>query len=184
MHFVIEVTPNFSKSPSFQIPSNWTPYINDVYLEMFLSEIEEELIQINKHGMNYSNLSKEERDASLNLSHDDSIIIKHADKGSGRAFWGRSDYLLDCQRQLSEQQVYETIEESPLEKVSNRIKTNLKEMVRKKEIETKVMEYLLVKRPQLGRFIYFQRYINVKQMFQVDQSFTIIKQQQKTFLHF
>ena len=25
-------------------------------------------------------------------------------------------------------------------------------MVRKKEIETKVMEYLLVKRPQLGRF--------------------------------
>ena len=119
---------------------------------MFLSEIEEELIKINKHDMNYSNLSKEERDALLNLSHDDSTIIKHADKANGIAFWDRSDYLLECQRQLSEQQVYETIEQSPLEKVSNRIKTNLKEMVRKKEIETKVMEYLLVKRPQLGRF--------------------------------
>ena len=83
MHFVNEVTPNFSESYSFQIPSNWTPYINDVYLEMYLSEIEEELMKINEHGMNYSNLSKEERDALHNLSHDDSIIIKPDDKGSG-----------------------------------------------------------------------------------------------------
>ena len=82
MHFVNEVTPNFSESPSFQIPSNWTPYINDVYLEMYLSEIEEELMKINERGMNYSNLSKEERDALHNLSHDDSIIIKPAYKGS------------------------------------------------------------------------------------------------------
>ena len=74
MHFVSEVTPNFSKSPSFRIPSNWTPYINDVYLEMYLCEIEEELMKINKRGM------KKDRDALHNLSHDDSIIIKPADK--------------------------------------------------------------------------------------------------------
>ena len=47
---------------------------------MYLSEIEEELMKINKHGVNYSNLSKEER--LHNLSHDDSIIIKPAYKGS------------------------------------------------------------------------------------------------------
>ena len=115
---------------------------------MYLSEIEEELMKINENGMNYSNLSKEERDALHNLSHDDSIIIKPADKGSGIVIWDRSDYLLECQRQLSEQQVYEKIEQSPLEKVTNKIKTTLKQMVLKKEIETKVMEYLLVKRPQ------------------------------------
>ena len=118
---------------------------------MYLSAIEEELMKINEHGMNYSNLSKEVRDALDNLSHDDSIIIKPADKGSGIVIWDRSDYLLACQRQLSEQQVHEKIEQSPLEKVTKRIKTTLKQMVRKKEIETKVMEYLLVKRPQLGR---------------------------------
>ena len=39
-------------------------------------------MKINEHGMNYSNLSKEERDALHNLSHDDSIIIKPAYKGS------------------------------------------------------------------------------------------------------
>ena len=152
MHFANEVTPNFSESPSFRIPSNWTPYINDVYLEVYLSEIKDELMKINEHGMNYSNLRKEERDALHNLSHDDSIIIKPADKGTGIVIWDRSDYLLECQRQLSEQQVYEKIEQNPLEKVKNRIKTTLKQMVRKKEIETKVMEYLIVKRPQLGRF--------------------------------
>ena len=87
MHFVSEVTPNFSKSPSFRIPSDWTPYINDVYLEMYLTEIEEELMKIKEHGMNYSNLSKEERDTLHNLSHDHSIIIKPADIGSGIVTW-------------------------------------------------------------------------------------------------
>ena len=106
MHFANEVTPNFFESPSFRIPSNWTPYINDVYLEMYLSETKEELIKINEHGMSYSNLSKEERDALHNLSQNDSIIIKPADNGSGIVIWDRSDCLLECQRQLSEQQVY------------------------------------------------------------------------------
>ena len=96
MHFVSEVTPNFSKSPSFRIPSNWIPYINDVYLEMYLTEIEEELMKIKEHGMNYSNLSKEERDTLHNLSHDHSIIIKPADIGSGIVTWtGQVIYLND-----------------------------------------------------------------------------------------
>ena len=49
---------------------------------MYLSKIEEELMKINKHGVNYFNVSKEETDALHNLSHDDSIIIKPAYKGS------------------------------------------------------------------------------------------------------
>ena len=134
--------------------------------------------------MNNSNLSKEERDVLHNLSRDDSIIIKLADKGSGIVIWDRSVYLLESQRQLSEQQVHEKIEQSPLEKVTNRIKTKLKQMVRKKEIETKVMEYFLVKIPQLGRFYLLSKIHKRKTMFQLDQSFRIIKQQQKIFLHF
>ena len=66
--------------------------------------------------MNNSNLSKEERDVLHNLSRDDSIIIKPADKGSGIVIWDRSDYLLECRRQLSEQQVYEKIEQKSLRK--------------------------------------------------------------------
>ena len=116
MYFANEVTPIFSESPSFRIPSNWTSYINDVFLEMYLSAIEDELMKIKEHGMNYSNLSKEERDALHNLSHDDSIIIKPADKGSGIVIWDRSDYLLESRRQLSEQQVYEKIEQKSLRK--------------------------------------------------------------------
>ena len=95
MHFPNVVTPNFFESPPFRIPSNWTPYINDVYLEMYLREIEQELMKINEYGMNYSSLNKEERDALHILSHDDSIIIKPADKGSGIVIWNRSDYVKD-----------------------------------------------------------------------------------------
>ena len=65
-------------------------------------------MKINEHGINYSNLSKEESDALHNLSHNDSLIIKPADKGSEIVIWDRSDYLL--KQQLSEQQVYGKIE--------------------------------------------------------------------------
>ena len=63
-------------------------------------------MKINEHGMNYFHLIKEERDALHNLSHYDSIIIKSAEKGSGIVILDRSDYLRECQRQLSEQQVF------------------------------------------------------------------------------
>ena len=82
MHFANEITSKFSESPWFRIPFNWIPYINEVYLETHLSEIEEELLKVNENDMIYSNLTKEKRDALYNLSHDDSIKIKPADKGS------------------------------------------------------------------------------------------------------
>ena len=72
----------------------WTPLIRDTQLELYLSEIEDELLKINEDRKNYHNLSNEELSALQDLMKDKNIIIKPADKGSVIAIWDRDDYLL------------------------------------------------------------------------------------------
>ena len=60
----------------FKVPSSWTPPIRDVQLELYLSEIEDKLININESGKSYPNLSKDERETFKSLMNDNEIIIK------------------------------------------------------------------------------------------------------------
>ena len=60
----------------FKVPSSWTPPIRDVQLELYLSEIEDKLININESGTSYPNLSKDEREALKSLMNDNEIVIK------------------------------------------------------------------------------------------------------------
>ena len=152
MHFLDQPTPEFSEVPVFKPPSNWTPLIRDTPLEIYLSEIEEEIMNINEEGKNYPNLSKEERNALRDLIGDDSIVIKPADKGSAIVVWGKQDYLKECDKQLGEHEIYELCESFKPNDINNKIKTVLNVMKSKKQIDQKVFDYLLVKKPQLGRF--------------------------------
>ena len=45
-----ELSPFFSEKPAFKVASSWTPPISDVQLELYLSEIEDKLININEGG--------------------------------------------------------------------------------------------------------------------------------------
>ena len=62
-----EPTPAFSEKPAFKVPSNWPPPIRDVQLELYLSEIEDILLNINESGKSYPNLTKDEREALHHL---------------------------------------------------------------------------------------------------------------------
>ena len=152
MHFRNEPTENFSTTPAFRVPSNWTPPINDIQLEIYLSEIEEQLSNINENGKSYPNLSPDELKALKDLANDDTIVIKPADKGSAIVIWDKADYLLEAEKQLSDENVYESNIVNPLKDVNKEIKDVLRDMYNQKEIDKKVKDYLLVKNPQLGRF--------------------------------
>ena len=54
---------SFSEKLAFKVPSSWTPPIRDMQLELYLSEIEDKLININECRKSYPNLSKDEREA-------------------------------------------------------------------------------------------------------------------------
>ena len=75
MFYANEPTPSFSNSPAFRIPSKWTLLIRDTLLELYLSEIEHEIMKIEERGSNYPNLMKEEHEAIESFVNDDSIII-------------------------------------------------------------------------------------------------------------
>ena len=72
----------------FKKKSKLNPKRKDAAIEIYLSRLEEEMFSLDKK-LNYSNLTKEERQAIYSLRDDTSIIIKEADKGSGIMVWDR-----------------------------------------------------------------------------------------------
>ena len=72
--------PLFSEVPAFKTPSKWTPTIKDTQLELYLSEIEDEIMQIDEQGHNYPNLTKKKREAMKELMNDCNIIINQQTK--------------------------------------------------------------------------------------------------------
>ena len=62
---------------------------------------------MNECGVNYSNLSYNERKA-LRKSYPD-IVIKKADKGSAVVVWGLDQYCKEAFKQLEDENVYEKV---------------------------------------------------------------------------
>ena len=152
MYYKSKPTPAFSEKPAFKVPSNWTAPIRDAQLELYLSEIEDILLNINESGKNYSNLTKDEREALHSLMYDDQIIIKLGDKCSAVVVWSKDDYLFEASNQLGDTSVYQKCERDPLKKVNTEVKSVLRDKFNRKEINNKVGNYLIMKKSQLGRF--------------------------------
>ena len=127
MFYKNDLSPSFSEKPAFKVPSSWTPPIRDVQLELYLSEIEDKLININESGKSYPNLSKDKREALYSLMNDNEIIIKPAHKGSAIVIWSKH-YLLAASNQLSDTNVHCKSTSNTLEKVNSEIKSVLRDM--------------------------------------------------------
>ena len=104
-YFRNETTSNFSEVPAFRTKSTWNPPKGHPNLEVFLSEVEKELLSCTSKNLGYSNLSTEEWKAMRSLADDRSIVIKKADKGSSVVVWDRNDYVMEAEKQLSDANV-------------------------------------------------------------------------------
>ena len=147
-HLSNEPSPSFSDVPIFKTPSKWTPIIKETQLELYLSEIEDEIMQLDEQGQSYPNLTKKEGEAMKELMNDCNITIKPADKGSGIVIWNTQDYLRECENQLPDMNVYEKVEGELATARNKKICKVLNNMIRKKEIDEKLADYLYIKRPQ------------------------------------
>ena len=113
-------------------------------MELFLSEVEQELFKCPDKKLGYSNLSSEEWKAMRSLADDRSIVIKNADKGSNVVVWDRNDYVMEAEKQLSDANVYKDVSFSEnilqdLVGTSNKLFENLKA---KGKINEKQLKYL------------------------------------------
>ena len=90
--------------------SAWKPPKSHPNLEVFLSQVESDLFNAIESPLGYFNLSKEEWDAIRSLADDNNIVIKRANKGSCVVIWDRKDYIKEAKIQLSNQNVYISVE--------------------------------------------------------------------------
>ena len=91
-YFRNEPTPKFSEVPCFKTKSSWKPPNGRPALEIFLSKVEKIYVifaRNNKHTL------------TLTVR----IGIKKADKRSCVVVWGRKDYLMKAEKQLSDKNV-------------------------------------------------------------------------------
>ena len=103
-----EPTENFSEAPAFRVKSNWNPPKGHPAVEIFLSKLETEIFSVLPGTPLDYNLSKEEWLAMRGLAEDCNIIIKLADKVSCVVVWDREDYIAETDRQLKNNETYES----------------------------------------------------------------------------
>ena len=145
-HFRNEISEDFSEVPAFSPKSSWNPPQGHPNLEVYLSQVENELFSIADEPIRYSNLSKEEWIAMRSLADDRSIVIKKADKGSCIVVWDRNDCLREAEKQLEDPNVYRKVAFkdkilSQLVDCSNRFFKNLKMKGHITEKELKYFSY-------------------------------------------
>ena len=87
----------------------WQPPQGHPCLEVFISQVENELFELRKGDIKYSNLSREDWNAIRSLADDRNIIIKKAYKGLCILIWGGNDYLTEVEKQGSDKKVYEEV---------------------------------------------------------------------------
>ena len=155
-YFRNEISENLSEVPAFSPKSFWKPSQGHPNLEVYLSQVENELLSIVDEPIRYSNLSKEEWVAMRSLADDRSIVVKKADKGSCIVVWDRNDYLREGEKQLKDQNVHRKVDLkdktlSQLVDCSNRFFRNLKMKGHITEKQLKYFSYEFKKSCNLGK---------------------------------
>ena len=121
-------------------------------ISLFLEHLERRILSINEGGRNCSKLDKEERKALKDLKSYEDIVIKSANKCSAVVVWDREDYCGEPSEQLTDELVYERVDDNPFGRVTTLIDEKLRELVRAGKITEENRRYLKGKNVVLGRF--------------------------------
>ena len=100
------------------------------------------------------NLSKEESLAMRGLAEDRNIIIKSADKGSCVVVWDRQDYIAEADRQLKDNETYESIsfKDADLVKLVENNNSIFQSLRKRKLITEKELKYFTYKYKKATNF--------------------------------
>ena len=98
---------------TFKPKSKFNPPKGDAAIELYLSRLEEKLLNLGLIKRKYNNLTQEERKALYDLRNDTSTIKKEAGKDSVVVIWEKDDYLKEYEEQLSCKDMYEEVRDDP-----------------------------------------------------------------------
>ena len=149
-----EPTENFSEAPAFRVKSNWNPPKGHPAVEIFLSKLETEIFSVLPGTPLDYNLSKEEWLAMRGLAEDRNIIIKPADKGSCVVVWDREDYIAEADRQLKDNETYESssLKDVDLVKLVEKSNSIFQSLRKRKLITEEELKYFTYKYKKATNF--------------------------------
>ena len=149
-----EPTENFSEAPAFRVKSNWNPPKGHPAVEIFLSKLETEIFSVLPGTPLDYNLSKEEWLAMRGLAEDRNIIIKPADKGSCVVVWDREDYIAEADRQLKDNETYESssLKDEDLVKLVEKSNSIFQSLRKRKLITEEELKYFTYKYKKTTNF--------------------------------
>ena len=93
------------------------------------------------------NLSKQENTAMHELLHNDKIVIRPADKGSGIVIVNRSDYISKLREEMKNSDSYQETEGNRADKAVKDVKKLVNRMYREGAISKDMQQYLIQDTP-------------------------------------
>lgn len=145
----------------FRQKSNWDPPRASPVIEGYLDRVGDEIQ--NMDPLPYvPNLSRTHRKALRELTLDNSLVIKKADKGSGIVVEDRENYIRDGLAHLSDTNVYEQIAHDPTEKLGWAINDYVSTLHRRGIIDKITKDYLMFPpdKPPRTQQMYFLKKIH------------------------
>ena len=131
--------------------STFNPRNKDAAIEIYVSTLEEKLMNIEIPQSKYNNLTKEERSALYNLKNDKNVVIKSADKGSAVVVWDRDDYIKEAENQLGDKDIYEEVCNDP-GPLTSTIHEAIEKIRKRGNLNADTIKYFMVKDPMFTRF--------------------------------
>ena len=122
--------------PTFKPKSTFCPVVNNACLIAFTKKVSYEvdsLCQTTKSPATY-NLTKQENAALRELSNNEDLIIKRADKGGAVVVWGRDQYIQEAHNQLHNAEYYTPLLSNPLDHMTQELTDILNDAVGQKWI--------------------------------------------------
>ena len=135
----------------FQPKSTFNSRNKDAAIEIYLSSLEEKLMNTEIPQNKYNNLTREERSALYNLKNDKNIVIKSADKGSVVVIWDKDDYIKEAEGQLRDKDIYEQVCNDPGPLI-NTIHEAIEKIRKSGDLNADTIKYFMVKDPKFAPF--------------------------------
>ena len=135
----------------FKPKSTCNPRNKDAAIEIYLSSLEEKLINIEIPQNKYNNLTRGEQSALCNLKNDKNIVIKSADKSSAVVVWDRGNYIKGAEKQLGDKDIYEEVCNDPGPNIST-IHKAIEKIRKRGDLNKDTIKYFMVKIPKFARF--------------------------------
>ena len=155
-HFGTETnnTGNVNQNFKPETDKTWEPQYTHHTVKTFIESLEKDIseVQTSTDYVTRYNLSKNERKSLEILKKMDDIIITKADKGGATVILNIIDYIGEAERQLSDVNFYEKLDEEPTLFYNKIVNDSIDNLQKENELTIKVAQSLKNEKPNTPKF--------------------------------